>query len=154
MSFNILNMIKEITTTVTFLVRLPVLRAGKTIESCRFDGDNLETTKHFGYFINKKLVGVVSIYKISNKIYPEFNQYQLRGMAILNEYQNKGFGEKLVIYCENYAIQNQNKLIWFNARTSAVKFYEKLGYSKSGKSFEIPEIGEHFLMNKLFVDKN
>ena len=147
-------MIKEITTIDTFLVRHPVLRAGKTIESCRFDGDNLETTKHFGYFISEKLVGVVSIYKTSNIISTKLYQYQLRGMAILNEYQKKGFGEKLVIYCENYAVQNQVKFIWFNARASDVKFYEKLGYSKSGKSFEIPEIGKHFLMNKLFVDKN
>ena len=35
--------IKKISATETFLVRHPVLRAGKPIESCHFDGDDLET---------------------------------------------------------------------------------------------------------------
>jgi hypothetical protein len=42
------------------------------------------------------------------------------------------------------------ELLWFNARETAVPFYEKLGCTKKGASFEIPEIGLHFLMYKYF----
>ena len=55
-------MINKINYLDTFSVRHPVLRAGKNVETCLFDGDNLESTTHFGYFLHNQLVGVVSIY--------------------------------------------------------------------------------------------
>ena len=147
-------MIKEITALETFLVRHPVLRAGKNVESCRFDGDNLETTKHFGFFEHDKLVGVASVYEFKNNNFSETKQLQLRGMSVLKNYQKQGIGQKLLIHCEKYAIQCNIKLIWFNARISAVLFYEKLGYDRFGKEFDIPEIGKHFVMQKRFNVKN
>ena len=44
-----MNSIKEIHFQETFEVRHPVLREGRPIETCFFDGDELETTKHFGF---------------------------------------------------------------------------------------------------------
>lgn len=140
--------IQNISSTHTFLVRHPVLRAGKPIESCVFDDDNLTTTKHFGLFIEEKLVGVVSVFKKNNTIFNKENQFQIRGMAVLLEFQKKGFGENLVKHCENYVKSVNGAVIWFNARESAVPFYEKLGYNKIGNPFSITEIGIHFLMKK------
>lgn len=145
-------MIKEIYPFETFLVRHPVLRADKNIETCVFDGDDLITTKHFGYFINAKLIGVASIYQNRNLNFLELNQLQLRGMAILKNHQKNGFGEKLLNYCENYAIKNKIELIWFNAREIAIPFYKNLGYDIFGSFFHIPEIGNHILMFKRFID--
>ena len=143
-----MNMIKEITTQETFLVRNLVLRPGKRIETCFFDGDNLEQTKHFGYFDNVNIVGVVSVYKNKNVIFKFPNQYQIRGMAILEEFQGTGLGKLLVKHCEDYLISNKANLIWFNARETAVPFYEKLGYTKNGSPFLITDVGIHFLMFK------
>lgn len=39
-----MTIIKKIAAAETYSVRLPVLRKGKPIESCRFDGDDLETS--------------------------------------------------------------------------------------------------------------
>ena len=64
-----MNTIKEISAQETFLVRYLVLRLGKPIETCFFDGDNLEQTKHFGYFDNVNIVCVVSVYKNKNVIF-------------------------------------------------------------------------------------
>ncbi len=147
-------MIKKITSLETFLVRHPVLRAGKNVESCFFDGDNLETTKHFGYFDHDKLVGVASIYEFENNNFSETKQLQLRGMSVLENYQKQGIGQKLLIHCEKYAIQKNIKLIWFNARINAVPFYEKLGYSVFGNEFYISEISVHLNMIKRFNVKN
>ncbi|WP_395060706.1 GNAT family N-acetyltransferase [Flavobacterium sp.] len=141
-------MIKEIATQDTFLVRNLVLRPGKPVETCFFDGDNLEQTKHFGYFDNGKIMGVVSIYKNKNVIFKFPNQYQIRGMAILEEFQGEGCGKLLVKHCEDYLTNNGANLIWFNARETAVTFYEKLGYTKNGFPFVITDVGIHFLMFK------
>lgn len=42
--------IKKITDLETYSVRHVVLRKGKPIETCRFEGDDLPSTSHFGYF--------------------------------------------------------------------------------------------------------
>jgi GNAT superfamily N-acetyltransferase len=143
-----MTFIKEISAQEAIIVRHPVLRKEKPIETCIFDGDNLETTHHFGLFKNSNLTGIISLFAKSNPIFAEIFQVQIRGMAILESHQKKGFGERLIIHCEEYCILNQFDLIWFNARTAAVGFYKKLGYKIKGNPFEIPNVGEHYLMYK------
>lgn len=143
-----MTLIKEISAKETFIVRHPVLRKGKPIETCAFKGDDLKTTHHFGLFDNSDLIGIISLFLKTNTIFAENLQAQIRGMAILESHQKKGFGEILVKHCEKYCISNQFDLIWFNARTAAVGFYKKMGYEIKGNPFEIPEVGEHYLMYK------
>lgn len=143
-----MQIIKEIPALETFLVRHPVLRPGKPIETCHFEGDTLETTRHFGYFSDEKLVGVASLFKHPTSLLKEEQQFQLRGMAILPEYQKKGLGEALVNYAETNAAERNGKLIWFNAREIAVPFYKKLGYEIIGDPFDIQDIGKHYIMYK------
>jgi len=135
----------------TFAVRHPVLREGKPIESCFFVGDDLKTTKHFGLLVAKKIVGVVSIYKHKNSNFNSDNPYQIRGMAVLQKHQKKGFGELLVRHCEKYVLEQKGDLIWFNARLVALGFYEKLNYVKWGDSFLIEDVGIHYIMFKKMV---
>jgi GNAT superfamily N-acetyltransferase len=140
--------IKKITATEAFLVRQPVLRAGKPIESCHFDGDDLETTVHFGLFTHQELAAIISVFKKTNTLFTKKEQFQVRGMAVLEHYRKEGFGKALLMHCEQYCITQNTQLIWFNARTAAIGFYEKMGYQKKGLPFEIDGIGTHFLMFK------
>ena len=146
-----MTLIKEIHFQETFEVRHPVLRAGRPIETCYFDGDELETTKHFGAFVDEKLTGVLSVYKNKNGNFKAVNPFQIRGMAVLNEFQKKGIGELLVQHCEEDVAAQKGDLIWFNARELAVGFYQKLNYSKLGDSFLIADVGIHYLMHKKLV---
>ncbi|WP_281235219.1 GNAT family N-acetyltransferase [Flavobacterium gelatinilyticum] len=143
-----MNTIKEIPSKETYIVRQPVLRKGKPIESCIFEGDDLDTTHHFGLYKNEDLTGIISLFKQTNPIFAEKNQRQIRGMAILENHQKKGFGDALVKHCEKYCKDNKTELIWFNARTAATGFYKKLGYQIMGDPFEIKDVGEHYLMFK------
>ena len=140
-------MLKEITITEAFSVRHPVLREGKPLESCHFEGDDLATTKHFGYFNNNNLIGIISVFKKDN-VFFEQSQFQIRGMAVLTTHQKKGIGAALVRLAEQYIESQKGSLIWLNARIIAVEFYEKSGYQIIGNSFEIPEIGTHYVMFK------
>lgn len=139
--------IKEILATDTYIVRNAVLRKGKPIETCIFPGDELPTTRHLGIF-NDALIGVISLFENKNPLFTESSQIQIRGMAILEEFQGLRLGEKLMISCENSLISEQDKLIWFNARESATGFYKKLGYKTIGEPFEIEGVGKHFVMFK------
>ena len=140
--------IKKISSIETYPVRHEVLRKGKPIETCQFKGDNDEYTTHFGFFLEDKLVGIISIFKENNILFPESIQFQIRGMAVLEEFQGKGLGAELVKKAENHCLNLNADLIWFNARENAVPFYEKLNYKIIGDSFLIPDVGIHFVMYK------
>ena len=58
-----MTIIKKIAASETYSVRLPLIRKGKPIESCRFDGDDLKSTQHFGLYLSQKLVGIISLFK-------------------------------------------------------------------------------------------
>ncbi|HEU4495867.1 MAG TPA: GNAT family N-acetyltransferase [Flavobacterium sp.] len=143
-----MKVIKEIAAAETFPVRHPVLRPGKDIETCHFQGDNLASTKHFGFYIDEELAGIASLFQSATPLISEHDQFQLRGMAVLPDYQKQGIGEALVKFAENDARSRNGKIIWFNAREIAVPFYEKLGYQIMGAPFLIENIGIHFLMHR------
>ena len=143
--------VKKITYLDTFSVRSAVLRQGKPIETCFFFGDDDEETIHFGLFIDYNLIGVASIFKAQNEIFEKNNQFQLRGMAILNEFQGLGFGNILLKEVCKFLETKNVEVLWFNAREKAVSFYQNFGFQVVGNSFEIPEIGTHFVMFKCFV---
>lgn len=140
--------IKLISSKETFPVRHPVLRAGRPLEDCIFDNDDLESTKHLGLFLNEQLVSVATFLKNKNSQFQEQNQYQLRGMAVLKEYQGYGFGNALLNDGEQLLKTDNVHLLWFNARTMATGFYLKNNYKIFGDPFEIRGIGTHYLMYK------
>jgi GNAT superfamily N-acetyltransferase len=142
--------IKKINYLDTFPVRSSVLRQGKPIETCSFLGDDAVDTTHFGLYIENNIIGVASVFTSNNENFDNKTQLQLRGMAILKEFQSTGFGKLLIEEIFSFIESTQVELLWFNARETAVSFYEKLGCIKKGNSFEIPEIGTHFLMYKYF----
>lgn len=140
--------IKQITSQETFAVRLPVLRPGKPIDSCIFDGDDLNTTAHFGIYDDVIIVGVTSIFQTSTPLLSQKQQFQLRGMAIVDSHQKRGLGDQLVQRAEQYVKENNAEVLWFNAREIAVGFYKKMGYETIGEPFTIGDIGTHYVMYK------
>lgn len=140
--------LKEITALETYSVRHPVLREGKPLESCHFEGDDLQSTIHIGLYVNAALIGVVSLFKTKNAEFKSDNQFQIRGMAVLKHHQKRGYGNQLIIEAEVIANNNNCKLLWFNAREKAVGFYEKMNYKIIGEPFNVGDIGTHFVMSK------
>ena len=140
--------IRTITSKETYPIRQAVLRQGKPVSTCVFNGDNLDTTMHLGLYLRKEICGVISIYENKNVNFTEVKQFQIRGMAILEKYQNQGFGQELMLKAEAMISLKKAHLIWFNARESAVTFYKKLGYSVIDKPFIISDIGTHYAMYK------
>ena len=141
--------IKLISAEDTYTVRHPILREGRTIESCAMEGDDDDDTIHLGGYIGANLIGVMSFMAKKHTNFNEKSQFQLRGMAILVPFQGKGFGEKLVRFGENLIMKKtENPLIWLNAREKAKEFYLKLDYQIVGSPFNIDPIGQHYLMVK------
>lgn len=134
--------IKEISARETWLVRHPVLRAGRPLEDCVFPHDEDQSTAHFGAFHQGHLVGVVTL------LHPTEHQFQLRGMAVLTHLQKLNIGSRLVNHLEARVNSIGGGRIWMNARALAVPFYLKLGYHICSEVFEVPGIGPHYVMEK------
>lgn len=143
--------IKKIPASALYPIRHEILRKGEPIEKCIYPNDNAETTTHFGLYEKNILVGVISIFETSNALFSDAKQFQIRGMAVIEKYQKKGYGAALVNEAVAFLKTNEDKYtLWFNARIIAVGFYEKLGFEKIGDAFEIDTIGVHYIMYKKY----
>lgn len=140
--------IKLIDAVETYEVRHPELRNGRPVESCSLKGDDHPGTLHFGCYHEKKLIGVASFMFFPFVDIPGDKAMQLRGMAVIKAYQAQGIGKRILQFCENLLQQRGVRIIWMNARASALGFYTSLNYTISGEEFEIPNIGPHFVMFK------
>lgn len=142
-------MIQKISAEDTYPVRQEVLRPGRPLKECFFEGDLEEDTIHLGYFDSQNLVAVATYVARKNALFGTPLQYQLRGMAVLPAYRKNKLGEKLLLEGEELLKKkNPDILIWFNARETAVGFYEKYGYKTTGPAFMIPNVCMHIVMYK------
>lgn len=142
--------IRKITAAETYPLRHKILRKNEPIEKCVYPFDTADSTVHFGLFENNILLGIISVFETKKEVFNDKKQFQIRGMAVLENHQKNGYGATLVKHTMTYLQKEQEFLIWFNARIIALGFYEKLGFEKIGTEFEIVPIGMHYIMYKRF----
>ena len=141
-------MIKFILTEDVLPLRNSVLREGKfLLKDCIFENDDHPKTFHLGYYQDDELVCVASFHPQKHANF-EGEAFQLRGMAVLSGNQKQGFGSLLIKEAEKIALEQNIKIIWFNAREIAVDFYKRINYVILGTRFEIEGVGPHFIMYK------
>ncbi|MDZ4707882.1 MAG: GNAT family N-acetyltransferase [Saprospiraceae bacterium] len=79
-------------------------------------------------------------------------QIKMRQVAVLPGKQKSGAGSALVKFSETWSARAGYSEMIMHARETAVSFYEKLGYKKSGKRFEEVSI-PHWFMKKELISK-
>ncbi len=139
-------MIRFIPVEDLLAIRNEVLREGKlTLDECRWPGDEDEGAFHLGYFDQDNLACIASFHP---KPYGEFKgkAYQLRGMATLEKYRGRGFGNQLVNFAIVYLRGQKVNYIWCNARKKAVRFYQNLGFEIISPEFELHGVGPHHVL--------
>ena len=139
--------IKTTEASAILKVRLDILRKGMTLDDCHFSGDNDPESIHFAAFDSDKIIGCCTLTVNPQSIIND-SYYQLRGMAVVEDYQGSGIGQKLLHAAESKLIKLGKNVLWFNARTSAVGFYQKYGYQILGNEFKIEGVGPHYKMYK------
>ncbi|WP_316842811.1 GNAT family N-acetyltransferase [Pedobacter gandavensis] len=83
---------------------------------------------HFGLFAGDQLVSVVSLFN-------EGTIYQFRKFATIPEFQGKGYGSLLLQHLINYVNALGATMFWCNARSTAIPFYAKFGFSETDQRF-------------------
>lgn len=112
------------------LLREEVLRRPLGLPLREEDLTNEENQLHFGLFgpSNGLLACVVAV-----KLSP--TEARIRQMAVSPPHQRKGLGQRIMVELENSLQARGFKKFVLNARTSAVGFYEELGYTVVGDEF-------------------
>lgn len=109
-----------------------------------FTPEELEQEKEemlIGAFEDDKMLGCCMLIRETAQT------VRLRQMAVLNNLQGKGIGRALMQFAENLARDRGYRRITMHARTTAIGFYEKLGYEVHGDQFDEVTI-PHYNMEK------
>jgi GNAT superfamily N-acetyltransferase len=72
--------------------------------------------------------------------------WRLRGMATNPQIRNLGVGSALLDGLIGHISHAGGGILWCNARTSALGFYERGGMQRWGEVWEDPDIGPHVVM--------
>jgi GNAT superfamily N-acetyltransferase len=147
--------VRPISAEETLDLRQPILRAGLPRETAVFPGDEAPSSRHFGAFLDERLIGVATMHFVPLPDRPDSEPaYQVRGMATLEEARGQGVGGALLAACVEEAVRNGAQWIWCNARTPAASFYARHGFEIQGGIFDLPNAGPHYRMFRPLPPRN
>ena len=119
-------------------LRMKVLREGTPSQDPRYTEDDWEITTHLALYQHDEIVGTSSwltnIFPLPHAHSNNFDT-QLRGMAIDQSLQSTGLGAELLLYGIHIAQRNGAGIVWARARDSALRFYERNGFTTLGDAF-------------------
>jgi GNAT superfamily N-acetyltransferase len=135
---------------VLHALRRQVLRPGQPWSSVDHDYDSWPDTFHVAAFGPRgEVAACASFHPDSAPHRPDTDAgqtWRLRAMASLPEVRGQGYGAAALRYGIAEMRRRGGRLLWCNARSGAVGFYERLGFSIVGEEFEIAPIGPHYMM--------
>lgn len=135
---------------VLHALRRQVLRPGQPWSSVDHDYDSWPDTFHVAAFGPRgEVAACASFHPDAAPHRPDVDPaktWRLRAMASLPEVRGQGYGAAALRYGIAEVRRRGGILLWCNARSGAVGFYERLGFSKVGDEFEIAPIGPHYVM--------
>lgn len=144
-------------------LRRTVLLAGHPPELSVFPGDEDEDTFHVGVTRSSvdgstALIAIASMFlepgPACSTSGPASGEWRLRGMA--SDPQHRGIGAGMVALdaCLQQVRERGAWRAWCNARTPAVGFYERAGWTVRSDVFDIPVAGPHVVMDRLLARGN
>ena len=108
-------------------MRQKIMYPGETIDFVKLENDDIGM--HLGLYVANKLVSVISVLE-------EGDEVQFRKFATEMAMQGKGYGTKLLQHVIDWAIINDKKSIWCNARIVATELYRKFGMQPVGAGWK------------------
>lgn len=150
---------QRITAADTIPLRSAILRPGYPVSDCTFPGDDDPLTFHAGAMLDGAIVSIASMYLESRPTdapggagrgadHAAGSAWRLRGMATDPDLRGSGAGRAALDACLAHVREHGGTLAWCNARTEAIGFYERLGWSILGEEFDIPTVGPHYVMER------
>lgn len=120
--------IQPITPEQTWDIRHQVLWPDQPLDYVKIAND--DEGLHFGYFVDGKLVSIISGF-----LNPITRDAQFRKFATLHNYQGKGYGSQLLSHLMDELTSRGATRIWCNARVNTTTLYERFGMHKTNQTY-------------------
>jgi GNAT superfamily N-acetyltransferase len=119
------------------------LRPGRALDTAHFDGDDEPATRHFGAFLRATGEAVACV-SCMRRPRDGVDAWQIRGMATRADLTGRGIGSVLLAFAlEQLGAEHGARLAWCNARVTALRFWERAGWTVASDVFDIPDVGPH-----------
>jgi GNAT superfamily N-acetyltransferase len=130
-------------------LRHVILRAGLPRDEAVFDGDADPASRHYAG-VDTAAGTVVGCATVHLNAWQGEPAWQLRGMATDPAVRRTGIGRGLLEFLEQdlRADRTAPPQLWCNARTPAIGFYQRMGWTVVSDIFDIPTAGPHVRMTK------
>ncbi len=128
---------------VTLPLRRAVLRPHQTLDEVRAGGDGRPGV---AVFDGDRVLACASVRDEPMPGDGRPGDWRLRGMASDPTVRGEGYGAVALEAALDYARQRGATRVWCNARTGALGFYAKYGFTPVGEEFQLPDAGPHYLM--------
>ena len=127
---------------VTRELRRAVLRPQWPVGSAMAGDDDPDAVHLAALDHDDRVVGAALLLPRAYPLRPEeAGAWQLRGMATDPERRGQGIGALVVAGAVEQARVRDGRLLWCDARTTAVHFYERHGFAAEGAEFVQAETG-------------
>ena len=146
--------VERVEAPVLHELRRRVLRGNDPELSVADPRDGDVTTRHFGGFVDDRLVVSASFYLATAPVQEDLVSYQLRYMATDFDVQGRGYGAAVVEVAFDELRAVGAEQVWAYARDSALGFYVATGWSiVEGSEFISAETQlPHSIIVKLLVE--
>lgn len=125
----------------TLQVREQVLRIPLGLQILPKDTHGEEGHHHIAAFREGQVVASLILAPLGD------STFKIRQVSVLTSLQGTGIGRELLVWAEDFSREKQIQSIIMSARETAVGFYEKLGYKKTG-AFSMEVDLPHWTMEK------
>jgi len=125
-------------------LRHAVLRPGQPASASAYGQDDEPDTLHLAAYDQAgAVVGCATFFPEPLHGAPA---WRLRGMATAPAVRGQGYAGQMLARGIEELRGRGVPLLWCNARTSAVGFYERFGFQRRGTEFDLPSLGPHYLL--------
>lgn len=128
-----------------FELRWAVLRTGLPRETAIYPEDSRESTFHVAAYDDEGTVQACVTFFPDPLPGAGVAAYRFRGMGSAPEVRGAGYGAAVLRAGLAEATVRGAELVWCNGRTSALGFYERLGFTVTGEEFTVEPSGPHFI---------
>lgn len=132
-------------------LRMAVLRDGTPSQDPRYPEDNLPDCLHLALRLEGEIVGTSTWLTRAWPLMPDAPATQLRGMAVASSLQSRGLGAMLLRAGIERAGEQRHAFVWARARDTAIRFYERNGFTVVGDAFtdEATGMSHHLVVTEL-----
>ncbi|HEX3899590.1 MAG TPA: GNAT family N-acetyltransferase [Mycobacteriales bacterium] len=123
--------VREATAGEVLPLRMAVLRPSMPVELADYDA--YAETRHVAAFADDVVLGCATVFPSP---YEDIDAaWQLRGMAVAAGRQGQGIGALVLSGAIELVRVAGAPVLWANARTTALVFYERLGFTVIGEEY-------------------